>query len=570
MTERPLLSHAGGGSSLRTRLAYTLALALALPVALGIVQGYYNYLDQRAATERDLVQTARLVTAEYEGLMANARKVLTALAAQPDIRNLARPACGVALRNAVALLPEYGLALASDLRGTIRCASRDVPLTPGVSKLPWFQSAAQGTEFTVADFPPSTLIGRRTLVAAIPVHDANRRLTGVLALFIDLENLGRLSDRKAAASRTHLTIIDSSGEELPLEESAPIIPPQIRRTLLARGAQQDIATHRDIDRQGRETLFVIAALPFTQLFAVLAQPSQSIFGWLGVKLAADLVPPLLIWLVAIATAGIAMHRLVMRWILQLRHLVMRSIDGRQVENTASRFTEAPQELRELADTFIEMVRTIDARNVQLKNAVAHRDMLIKEIHHRVKNNLQIISSLLNLQSRSLQDEVAREALLGLQGRVNALALIHQSLYETQEQQVVELQGFLGALCHQLEALASGRQIYIIAEVPRYFVAAETAVTLAMLVTEIVSNATKHAFTGQRNGRVLVRLQGGPEPGPAVLEVSDNGIGGFSLDDPSGQGLGRELIKGYVRQLHGAMIVTATPGTTVTIKFAHLG
>jgi two-component sensor histidine kinase len=562
----------GNSSSLRTRLAFTVALALALPVALGIGQGYYNYRDQRAASERSLMQTARLVTAEYQNLMANAHKVLTTLVAQPDVRNLTMPACGVALHNALALLPEYDLALAIDMNGTIRCGSQDVDRRIVVRDWRWFQSAAHDAEFTVTDFEPNEVIEQRTLVAAIPVHNSGGRRTGVLALFINLDSLGSLSEHQDATQKTYLTILDPDGNELPLAEAAPFIPPDIRRALVAEGKRQEITVHRTVNRQGRETMFVVAALPFTDLFAVVAQPSQSIFSWLGIRLFADLVPPLLIWFVAIGTAGLAMHRLVLRWMLQLRRLVMRSLDGESTDQAIVRFEEAPQEIRELADSFIAMMRTIDARNMQLKDAVAHRDLLIKEIHHRVKNNLQIISSLLNLQSRTLQDDAARENLLGLQSRVNALALIHQSLYETQEQQMVELQGFLGALCHQLEELVGGRQVYIIAEVPRYFVSAETAVTLAMLVTEIVSNATKHAFKAKKSGRVLVELiPGANEPGPAMLVVSDNGSGGFSMKNSqhAQQGLGRELIKGYVRQLHGEMTVEQRDGTRVAIVFKNL-
>ena len=567
-----------GSSSLRKRLALTLALALAPPVALGIGQGYFNYRDQRAAAERNLVQTARLVTAEYQSLMANAHKVLTTLVAQPEIRNLSMPACGGALRNALALLPEYELALAIDTNGTIRCGSRDVDHQVVVRDWPWFQAAMKGAEFTVADFEPNTVIEQRTLVSAIPIENAAGRRTGVLALFTNFNALGSLSEHRDSMVKTYLTILDPRGNELPLEESAPFITPGIRRLLVAEGARQEIAVHRNVNRQGRETMFVVAALPFTNLYAVLAQPSQSIFAWLGVKLGADLVPPLLIWLVAIGTAGLAMHRLVLRWMLQLRHLVMRSLygqgedhEGRKVDYNAQAFAEAPQEIKELAESFIAMMRTIDARNAQLKDAVAHRDMLIKEIHHRVKNNLQIISSLLNLQSRTLQDDAARETLLGLQSRVNALALIHQSLYETREQQVVELQGFLGALCHQLEELVGERQIYILSEVPRYFVVAETAVTLAMLVTEIVTNATKHAFRKQKSGRVLVELLTAGDSGPATLVVSDNGSGGFSMESAAGvrQGLGRELIKGYVRQLHGELSVEQNDGTRVAIAFQNL-
>ncbi len=556
-------------TSLRTRLALTLALALSLPAALGIIQGFYNYREQRASAEQNLAHSARLVVVQYQSLLANARKVLTTLAAQPDVRNLSMPACRVALRNALSLLPEYSLALAMDTNGTIRCGSHDVDRRVVVNEWPWFQQAVEGSDFTVADFAPNEVLPRRTLVAAIPVYNATRRMTGVLALFINLETLGRLSDHADATNNSAYLILDAHGNEMPFGEAGPVVPPNVRSTLLAKVAGQEIAVHRDVDRQGREKLFAIAALPLTGLYAVLAQPSQSLFGWFGVRLAADLVSPLLIWLMAVAIAGFAIHRLVIRWMLQLRQMVVRFLYGREM-GQEMRFEEAPHELRELAESFIKMMQTIEARNAQLNDAIAHRDMLIKEIHHRVKNNLQIISSLLNLQSRGLEDDVARDALLGLQSRVNALALIHQSLYETQEQQMVELQGFLGALCHQLEELVSGRQIYVISEVPRHFVNAETAVTLAMLVTEIVSNATKHAFKNQKSGRVLVELKPG-EGGAATLVVSDNGVGGFDINDlrPARQGLGRELIQGYVRQLRGEMTVAQHNGTHVEIRFKRL-
>jgi two-component sensor histidine kinase len=469
----------------------------------------------------------------------------------------------------LSLLPEYDLALAMDTNGTIRCGSHDVDRRIVVKEWSWFQQTVDGSEFTVADFAPNEILPRRTLVAAIPVYNAARRMTGVLALFINLETLGRLSDRADATNESAYLILDAQGNEIPFGESGPVVPSDVRSTLLAHVARQEIAVHRNVDRQGREALFAIAVLPFTALYVVLAQPTQSLFGWFGVRLAADLASPLVIWLMAVAIAGIAIHRLVIRWMLQLRQMVVRFLYGREM-GQQMRFEEAPHELRELAESFIKMMQTIEARNAQLNDAIAHRDMLIKEIHHRVKNNLQIISSLLNLQSRGLKDDVARDALVGLQSRVNALALIHQSLYETQEQQKVELQGFLGALCHQLEELVSGRQIYVISEVPRHFVAAETAVTLAMLVTEIVTNATKHAFQNQKSGRVLVELKPG-EGGEATLVVSDNGVGGFALNDldPEHQGLGRALIQGYVRQLHGEMTVVQRNGTHVEIRFKRL-
>ena len=198
-------------------------------------------------------------------------------------------------------------------------------------------------------------------------------------------------------------------------------------------------------------------------------------------------------------------------------------------------------------------------------------MLIKEIHHRVKNNLQIVASLLNLQARRLRDPGGRSAILGMRVRINALALVHRSLYEANDLEHVELGEFLKALAEPLRELlnADERQIELTMNAPVVTVDADTAVTLALFITEVVTNSYKHAFAEHTDGRVDVSVQ--LEGEGTVLTISDNGSGQASThrDQQEGAGLGWALIEGFARQLGGKLEVHDGDGTTVVLHIAKL-
>ena len=150
--------------------------------------------------------------------------------------------------------------------------------------------------------------------------------------------------------------------------------------------------------------------------------------------------------------------------------------------------------------------------------------------------------------------------------------MHKSLYETNELQLVELDGFIENLCTQLQELAAidHRQISVTTEVSPLAINSETAITLAMLIAEAVTNAIKHAFGGRPSGRVVVRLETTNGSG-TTLTIADNGVGGFAARVSNGDvgGLGGELMQGYVRQLGGKMQVIETNGTTISIDFPNL-
>jgi two-component sensor histidine kinase len=310
-----------------------------------------------------------------------------------------------------------------------------------------------------------------------------------------------------------------------------------------------------------------------KLAIVTAQSSETTLAtnmnlWIAVGI------PLVIWLLAIATMWIGLERLVLRWLFYLRRVGTGYARGHYV--VMPRYAEnAPAEFEQLARTLSQMALTARARQRDLRAALEQKNVLVREIHHRVKNNLQIIQSLLNLQSRSASDSNQFTALAAAKSRISALALVHQSLYEDENLQFVNMQTFLDELCRHLLQTGWGaaKRVGITIDVPEVLTTADQAVPIALLVTEAVTNSLKHAFFGRDNGAITVRLVNDPTTG-AELTVRDNGIGMETGPRPkvkpgSGGGIGYSLIEGFARQLRGTVETIVNDGTCVCVKFPYL-
>ena len=220
---------------------------------------------------------------------------------------------------------------------------------------------------------------------------------------------------------------------------------------------------------------------------------------------------------------------------------------------------------------MNMADRLEARENDLRSSLEQKDTLLKEIHHRVKNNLQTITSLLNIHLRSVTSAQAHQALEEVQTRVRALALVHHYLYESEDVRVVELRLFVGELCQVLHDTLSGaeRPIRIEADVHNITIASERAVPIALLITEAVTNAYKHAFPDGRAGKILIAIHTLDETS-ALLTIRDDGVGYGAGTDLSttvvaGRGVGMSLISAFARQLGEDLEVSGPPGTTIALK-----
>lgn len=211
-----------------------------------------------------------------------------------------------------------------------------------------------------------------------------------------------------------------------------------------------------------------------------------------------------------------------------------------------------------------------AAQVQIERALAEKTVLLNEVHHRVKNNLQVISSLLNLQSRHAEPAV-QLALRDSQSRVRSMALMHQLLFERRDFSALELGPFLRRLGSLLRDtyLGAGATVQLHIEAPETGcrLDLQRAVPCGLLVTELVTNAIKHAFPGGRVGQVFVRLW--PDRGgDGVVEVADDGVGlpvGQVLGES--RGLGLQLLPLLAEQCRGRLELP--PGTSGTRVLLHL-
>lgn len=561
---------AAPGRSLRARLVIVLGLAMAPPAIMGLAEAYTTYVEEAESARRALVQTAKVVTDEHRNMIAGAGQVLAALATQEDVGRALMPACRAALQRALYRLPQYQLIVVVDAAGKVRCSDQPGAPEGSVTGEDWFSAVQRSRDFVVSNLLTDPRTGTRSLVVAVPLLDGNT-VFGAIAMNIDLTNLVRLSQDRSLPRDSFIALADTKGALLPLAGSEIPIFSTAWWAGFVSAADGSPAPAENRDAQGRHYIVAAAPLRPGPLAAVLGQPASSLFAWLHIKLATGLAIPLMLWLAALLAAWVAADRLVLRWVLRLREQAAGFANGNRIERRAS-FDKAPEELRELEATLTGMMQAIQSRDAELKAALANRELLIREIHHRVKNNLQIISSLVHLQGRNLPEGPAREFATDMRNRIATLTLVHRNLYETDDLQRVELRGYLDTLCTQLAeySSAASRGIAVTADIGPAVVPDETAVTLAMLMTEALANALKHAFKNGRRGTVTIRFAMSPDRLARMSIVDDGCAGGTEPDaEPSKRGLGRELMFGYARQLGGQISITAAQGTRVEVVVPNL-
>lgn len=203
----------------------------------------------------------------------------------------------------------------------------------------------------------------------------------------------------------------------------------------------------------------------------------------------------------------------------------------------------------------------------VRQSLREKELLLKEIHHRVKNNLQVTSSLLRLQLARVSDDATRAVLRDSQDRIRSMALVHEMLYQSPDLSRVDFAAYVRSLLQQLfrsYPLEKERVQHRIA-IENVFLGVDQAVPCALLVNELVANALKHAFPGERTGTVEVSMIA--ENGSLRLSVTDDGVGlPRQVDPPRTESLGLQLVRTLADQLGGRLSVLREQGTSFIVTF----
>jgi len=203
-------------------------------------------------------------------------------------------------------------------------------------------------------------------------------------------------------------------------------------------------------------------------------------------------------------------------------------------------------------------------------SLREKEVLLKEIHHRVKNNLQVISSLLRLRARTISDEAAREVFAGSQERIEAMALVHERLYQSRNLSRVDFREYAQSLVERLAGahVDPPERVRLALDVVPVELSVELAIPLGLLLNELVTNALKHAFAGRARGELRVALTRGAGPTRSyVLTVGDDGVGlPESVVPGETETLGMELVATLADQIDAKLTIRRDRGTTFELAF----
>ncbi|UOA25417.1 sensor histidine kinase [Pseudosulfitobacter sp. DSM 107133] len=316
---------------------------------------------------------------------------------------------------------------------------------------------------------------------------------------------------------------------------------------------QTFIAHNQFDQ---EQAFAVVPVVPGLVYALAAWPVEyrrPAIGWFS---SAPLLFPLLMFVASLAVAYYAVDRLVVRHVKNLRNKVQAFSRTRRLPSASDQFSLSA-ELQDLEDALAEMAFHLLDDEAQMEDALREKNVLLKEIHHRVRNNLQLISSIMNMQIRKATEPETRDILRRLQERVMSLSSVHKSLYQTENLSRTNAGALLPDLFERLVLSNNISGLDYKHDFDEVVLFPDQAVPLTLLASELGTNALK--FIGAEDGQrpylfvSLKQLDGG-----SARLICENSIGANFKDiEPNEAGLGAQLIRAFATQLNGKIETTST-------------
>lgn len=549
---------------IRFRLGVALALSLLPILLLGAFQAQSQFRLQAQERRSDLQLAAERTAATAKARLDSTGVLLQAL--RPEALEIF---CEPRLTSLVQQVDRIdGLARLTPT-GQTTCASRELGRAPPgwlaqARDSVWFQRLRAGEGMVLARAPAQD--GQPPqLVVALRLERPLGAFDGAMIALIPLSALQPDVADPSLPEGSEAALTDADGRILTATDMDAFTLDG-RQSLIGwvDRARADGSSIFEADSDGRHRVFAGAAIAGRDVYALLSAPAPGLLSWARLNPVSSLVMPLLAWFVAFACVMLVSDRIVVRWLEYLERVAAIYARGRFSVRPVQA-VNAPSEIRVLATTLDELAETITTRDAALLASLAEKDALMREIHHRVKNNLQIISSLLSMQQRALKDAPAKAAVGDTRQRIAALALIYRTLYQSDDLRYADARIFLTELVGQLIASEAGRGHLVTSSVDAdsLVVDPDKLAPLALWLVEAVTNAQKHAFAN-RGGDLKVRFR--VDGDTSVLEVQDNGPG---VSESMRAGVGRTLMGAFAKQLRGEVEMAPAEGggTIARMTFA---
>jgi two-component sensor histidine kinase len=541
-------------STIRVRLAAALAAALLPVLLLGVLQAAISFEREGRELRQNLGFAAERSAATARARMESANVLLETLA--PGAVGFQ---CAQRLAQVTARIPGYLNLIRFDRLGRVVCAASDVPYDPARVQRVWFQQLRNGSEIAITREPGSAYAAEPAVLTSARAVGPDGAFDGAFAAVISLSSLQPRITDPSLPKGAEVGLVEKTGRYIMTTDARafPALPPNWRAKVAASGT----LVWYGADAKGRRRVYSAAPVVGDEVYVVLSAASPGLLSWARLNPLTGIVLPLIAFALALVAVMIATERVVVRWIEYLQRIALLYARGR-FSVRPIQAEQMPPEIRELAETLEDMADAIVGRDASLRDNLAQKDALMREIHHRVKNNLQVISSLLNMQQRALSDPAARSAMSDTRQRITALALIYRALYQGPDLKRVDLRPFLEELTAQLVSgeLHHGLAVRTELQVDPLVIDPDRLAPLALFAVEAITNAQKHAFAARGGTLRLIFTVRGEE---AELEICDDGAAGEDALVTSG--VGRTLMTAFARQLRGRAELSRNAAGGVTAR-----
>ncbi len=536
------------------RVAFLLAIVLLPLTVIAVVKSLTVMQEARARSEAALMgETMRAASGELR-LIQQARGSATVLsdAIWPIAKN--DDECNILMRRILDEEAQYSLIAYVPENGISKCNSAGKVFD--FAEDPLFTLASKEPQTSFAVKAVGLVSGASVLAITHPVFDENGTYRGLVSMSLPHSGLRVARDSGTDGNRP-LTMItyDAKGTVLTASQQLDDIGIAIPRdrSLAALTGDRAFSFTADSAADLPRTFSVVPLVP-NVLYALGSWPpaggaqTQGVFGSLPVLV------PLLMWIASVVVAWLAVERQVIRHVQKLGRSIVSFAGGNRLVGDID-VSGAPTEIREMAEAYEQMTETILHDEAELEDIVHQKEVLLREVHHRVKNNLQLIASIMNMQMRRTKSEEARSIMKGLQDRVMSLATIHRELYQTAGLSDIHTDELLSMIVRQITNMADwpDRRFTVHSTFDDIRLVPDQAVPLALLVSEAVTNALKHAMTGREPSAELWVSLKRTDDSRAELRIRNTTVRpvpGTEETASESSGLGTQLISAFAMQMGG--------------------
>jgi two-component sensor histidine kinase len=554
-------------SPIRVRLAgLTLVAAIPLLLLSGTI-AWQNYRLALDVSAREVTRLRESAIARHTAAIDGAQQMLQALAQMPELLNADVARCDSRLAGVLDFQRKrYSNIAFYDASNTMHCLGQQLPEALPAARAtelnrPLFQLAAKSDRIVLGPVRQSPIVMGPVIPAAYAVRHAGVVVGYLYAgLRMDWFNTRPGSP---APPLTALWLVDPAGTVSPIENASVSMLPDPATMARLMGASQEI----DARSAGGKD-FAYASSPVDGGYRLLvAYPAAKDEAAARHVLISRVLQLALFTALGLAAVAIGTHNAL---VAPLNALGRKVADWRRTGTfDPTPIPAAPLEVRALCTSFHDATIVLGEQARKLEAATEKQVLLMREIHHRVKNNLQIVASLLNLQASRIRAPEARAEFAAARDRVRALATLHRHLYSQGELTSITMGSFLTELCGQLlDAMGErrGGRIKLSIDAIDLEMSGDQAVPLSLVVTEAVSNAIKYAFPAGRSGNVGVFLTSDGVRAKLVIEDDGVGIPAGRVETETGtrDGLGLQLIRGFSKQLKADLVVEQDNGTRYTL------